>query len=153
MRFYKGFLIGIIIIGLCIPYSLAEKKESSHESKGSHAKGSSSEHKGSGEEIMATENITVTGRVHFADYYSMGGKKCSAFVEAEDGTLFCVTDSVAVDTLKAELGGVSALAKLFGTIKETSKGRYLEVEKYETNTYRKSSGEVKGSGSEDKGSH
>ena len=153
MRFGKGFLIGVVIIGLCIPYALAEEKGSSYESKGSHAKGSSHEPKGSGEEVVATENITVTGKVHFADYYSMAGKKCSAFVEAEDGTLFCVADSVAVDTLKGELGGVSASAKLFGTMKETAKGKYLEIEKYETNAYRKGSGEAKGSGSEHKGSN
>ena len=77
------------------------------------------------------EKPAVSGKIYFSDFYSMGGNKCSAFVETEDHDIICVLDNMKANDLKLELEDKSADVELSGNIIEDSRGKkYLEVEKY-----------------------
>jgi len=77
------------------------------------------------------EKPAVSGKIYFSDFYSMGGNKCSAFVETEDHDIVCVLDNMKTNDLKLELEDKSADVELSGNIIEDSQGRkYIKVEEY-----------------------
>ncbi len=100
-------------------------------------------------ESSGVQDIAVRGKVFFSDYYSMGGEKCAAFLETEDGALICILDNMKANTLRDEMRNFPGKVKVEGTLKEDENGKYLKVEDYNIIEKR---GQLKGPGSRKKGS-
>ncbi len=154
MKFCKVFLLALVSIALCVPCVMASEKGSGgYEKKGSSDESGS--HKGSYKTSIEAQGVAVSGKMFFSDYYSMGGEKCAAFLEAEDGSLFCVLDNIKVNELKGEMGRSAGRVKVKGSMIEDEHGRYLKVEEYEVKDKKgtpKGSATKKGSGNGPKGS-
>jgi hypothetical protein len=112
MRLSKVFLITVFISVLCIPHAATAEK-------------------GSYKTTVEAQGVAVEGKIFFSDYYSMGGEKCAAFLEAEDGGLYCILDTMKSNNLKNEMGLASGRVKVTGKMMEDESGTYLQVEGYD----------------------
>ncbi|MFQ5952720.1 MAG: OB-fold nucleic acid binding domain-containing protein [Candidatus Omnitrophota bacterium] len=86
--------------------------------------------KGSPMAAAEAKSATVRGKIMFSDYYSMGGQKCTAFLETPEGSIICVLDNMNAADIKRKLGGRSGHVNITGTLMTDPSGRYLEVEEY-----------------------
>ncbi|MFQ5452596.1 MAG: hypothetical protein ACE5D6_00210 [Candidatus Zixiibacteriota bacterium] len=131
----------ILMAGLFPGISYASSK-----GNGDSHRGSDYESEGMSAAESESKDVSVTGEIRFSDYYSMKGKKCSAFLMSSDGGIICVLDNMKSARIKNELSGTSGKVKVMGSMKTDGKGgRFLEVEEYEVMKSKKAS---KGSGTE-----
>ncbi|MFH1754024.1 MAG: hypothetical protein ABH875_07585 [Candidatus Omnitrophota bacterium] len=134
----KTALLALVIIALCASGVMAGENESLYKTD------------------TGSQDVAVSGKIFFSDYYSMGGEKCAAFLETEDGALICVLDNLKTNDLKGDMGLTAGRVKVTGSMVKDSHGKYLKVEDYEVKDKKgtpKNYTAQKGSGDEPEGSH
>jgi hypothetical protein len=80
--------------------------------------------------VAQSGGAPVSGRIFFSDYYSMGGEKCAAFLEGEDGELYCVLDNLKANALKGDMSALPGKVDVTGTLEKDKHGQYIKIDEY-----------------------
>jgi len=73
----------------------------------------------------------LTGRVYFLGYSTMGGKTCSGFMVADNGTYYCLTASDALTNLKTQVSGNPVTrVSVKGEVTQNGDVRYLDMDDF-----------------------
>jgi hypothetical protein len=115
---------------LCAPCLQAIEEGSADRIETKTSKVKYEEYKNLPKKVMSVKGEDLSGRIYFSDYYSMGGEKCGAFLEAEDGSLVCILDTMKSNQLRTDMGNASGEVELKGNIRSDEHGSYLEIEDY-----------------------
>ena len=108
MKIFRILVAVVILAALSMPQASAETKAKTRTLRG---------------------NVTK-GNIFFADFFSMGGEKCAAFLSDEEGNLICILDNEPAGKLKEELGGARAKVEVTGAVTKDAAGRYLKIKDY-----------------------
>ena len=123
MKLLKLLLTAIMVAVVCVPEALAEEKTLEQEAiylDPAKIKGGFQEGNG----------IAMEGEIYFADYYSMGGAKCAAFLMSKNGDLFCVLENTPAEDLREELSGTRSKVQITGDATQDKDGKYLVIQEY-----------------------
>lgn len=78
-----------------------------------------------------SKDFSIKGEINFVEYYSLGGKKCAAFLEGEDRVLYCILDNSSALRLKGLINKKTANVKLTGTLVAEPKEKLIDMKDYE----------------------